>query len=88
MVESIAKGTPATKQQFGDGETPSNDFAARMQWTITVDRTKANHAPVIDFDESGGPEPLISSIEAGEEIILDASKIYDPDGDKLKFNWS
>lgn len=65
-----------------------NDFAARMQWTLTSDRSKANHPPVVVVNESdSGPEPLLLEAEAGSEIILDASKSYDPDGDDLAFKW-
>ncbi|KAL0931580.1 cellulose-binding protein [Colletotrichum truncatum] len=65
-----------------------NDFAARMQWTLT-DRTAAvNHAPVVFVNEStGGPEPLLLECEADEKLILDASKSYDPDGDTIYFHW-
>lgn len=65
-----------------------NSFAARMQWTLTADITKANHAPVVIVNQSTpGPEPLLLDVEAGTEIALDASQSYDPDGDKLTFNW-
>lgn len=65
-----------------------NSFAARMQWTLTADITKANHAPVVIVNQSTpGPEPLLLDVEAGAEIILDASQSYDADGDKLTFNW-
>ncbi|RAO66841.1 uncharacterized protein BHQ10_002853 [Talaromyces amestolkiae] len=65
-----------------------NDFAARIQWTLSGDLKKANHAPVaIVNDSSGGPEPLWIEAEVETEITLDASKSYDPDGDELSFNW-
>lgn len=65
-----------------------NDFAARMQWTLQNDSSKANHAPVVIVNDStDGPEPLMLEVEAGETISLDASKSYDPDGDDLTFNW-
>lgn len=65
-----------------------NDFAGRMQWTLTDDRSKVNHAPVVIVnDSSSGPEPLLLEAEAGTEITLDASKSYDPDGDSLEFKW-
>jgi hypothetical protein len=59
-----------------------------MQWTLHNDRSKANHAPVVFVNEStSGAEPYLLDVEAGTEMILDASKSYDPDGDELTFNW-
>ncbi|KAM0421162.1 hypothetical protein ACHAPT_011054 [Fusarium lateritium] len=63
-----------------------NDFAARMQWTLTG--SGGNHAPVVFVNDStGGPEPVIIEVEAGRSLILDASKTYDPDGDHITFDW-
>ncbi|KAI5918152.1 hypothetical protein F4810DRAFT_704418 [Camillea tinctor] len=65
-----------------------SDFAGRMQWTLTDDRSKVNHAPVVVVNESSsGPEPLFIEAEAESELVLDASKSYDPDEDKLSFRW-
>ena len=64
-----------------------NDFAARMQWTLTGDITAANHAPVVIVNDSSGPEPLMVEVEVGNTLHLDCSKSYDPDGDELTFNW-
>ena len=65
-----------------------NDFAARMQWTLTGDTGAANHAPVVFVNDSdGGPAPLLIEAEGGETVVLDASKSYDPDGDALTFKW-
>ncbi|KAH7161661.1 hypothetical protein EDB81DRAFT_925271 [Dactylonectria macrodidyma] len=65
-----------------------NDFAARMQWTLTDKTDTVNHAPVVFVNDStGGPEPLVLHIEAGEKILLDASRSYDPDGDAISFHW-
>ncbi|KAL4874696.1 hypothetical protein BJY04DRAFT_233397 [Aspergillus karnatakaensis] len=65
-----------------------NDFAARIQWTLGNDRSKANHAPVVIVNDStAGPEPFLVEAEAGSELTLDACKTYDPDGDELSLTW-
>ncbi|EXL40271.1 hypothetical protein FOCG_17159 [Fusarium oxysporum f. sp. radicis-lycopersici 26381] len=64
------------------------DFAARMQWTLTDDPSKTNHAPVVFVNDStGGPEPVLIEVEAGEKLLLDASRSYDPDRQDITFNW-
>ncbi|KAF9872733.1 hypothetical protein CkaCkLH20_09912 [Colletotrichum karsti] len=69
-------------------EAFQNDFAARMQWSLTDKLGAANHAPVaIVNDSTAGPEPLLVEIEAGQKLVLDASRSYDPDGDAMTFRW-
>lgn len=64
-----------------------HDFAARMQWSITPDFSKANHQPVIIVDGDKSLEPLDIDVDAGSTIEFDATETYDPDGDKLTFKW-
>ncbi|KAL6884702.1 DUF1593 domain-containing protein [Trichoderma evansii] len=65
-----------------------DSFAARIQWTLINDPSKANHAPIAIVNGSApGPEPLFLDAEAGTDIVLDASESYDPDGDELNFHW-
>ncbi|CEN62041.1 hypothetical protein ASPCAL08683 [Aspergillus calidoustus] len=68
-------------------EAFQNDFAARMQWTLTDDPKGASHQPVVTVNESTGPAPLVLEIEPGEVVHLDASDTYDPDGGSLSFSW-
>jgi len=64
-----------------------DDFAARIQWTLTPDFRKTNHHPVINVNGDVGSRPISIEADAGSTIILDASESYDPDGDTLSFKW-
>lgn len=64
-----------------------SDFAARMQWTLTSDFGKANHAPVIDVNGNRGLTPVYVDVDAGSTAKFDASGTYDPDGDEMVFKW-
>ncbi|KAI1880436.1 hypothetical protein JX265_002057 [Neoarthrinium moseri] len=69
-------------------DTFQNDFAARMQWTLSKDFGSKNHHPVISVNGSQSFEPVFIECEAGSSFVLDASETYDPDeGDKLTFKW-
>ncbi|KAJ5644779.1 hypothetical protein N7507_010790 [Penicillium longicatenatum] len=64
------------------------DFAARMQWSLSANRSRANHHPVVVLNGSKGSEPLYFELEAGSMLRLDASASYDPDpNDQITFNW-
>ncbi|KAJ5636431.1 uncharacterized protein N7484_009744 [Penicillium longicatenatum] len=64
-----------------------NDFAARMQWSLPVNVSRANHQPVISINGSVGLEPLRIRAEVGSIVNLDAAATMDPDGDVLAFRW-
>jgi len=64
-----------------------NDFAARMDWSITGNYSEANHHPVAIVNGDTTKKVLIMNARAGETINLSAKGSYDPDGDSLLFKW-
>ncbi len=61
-----------------------NNFAARMDW---ANEGKGNRNPIAVINKNEGIEILKERSLQGTTITLDASKSYDPDGDKLNFKW-
>jgi hypothetical protein len=58
-----------------------NDFAARMQWTLTSDYAGGNHAPYVKI---AGPQTV--KARAGSDVRLSA-QVGDPDGDQVAVAW-
>ncbi|KAF7555610.1 hypothetical protein G7Z17_g2038 [Cylindrodendrum hubeiense] len=56
-----------------------DDFAARMQWTLTSNFADATHPPLVDVNGHKGVEPLILKVNPHETHVLDASATYNPD---------
>ena len=61
-----------------------NDFCARMQW---ADEGRGNRNPLVVVNRQKGLQPLHLQARAGDAVRLDASRSYDPDGDRLRFSW-
>ncbi|OOF90910.1 hypothetical protein ASPCADRAFT_134650 [Aspergillus carbonarius ITEM 5010] len=64
-----------------------NDFAARIQWTLPTNESKANHHPVVVVNQHADLSPLVIASTPNATISLDASGTYDPDRDGLSFRW-
>ncbi len=62
-----------------------NDFAARMDW---ADSGKGNRNPVVIINRVKGIEPIEIETKPGKKVVLDASKSFDPENDKLTYKWS
>jgi hypothetical protein len=64
-----------------------NDFAARMDWSLTDSYEKANHNPVAAFDYDRSGEYLCLHARPGENVRLSAAGSSDPDGDRIFYRW-
>ncbi|KAJ5390428.1 uncharacterized protein N7496_001496 [Penicillium cataractarum] len=58
-----------------------NDFAARIQWTLTANYTRANHAPNVECLNGTAVKA-----QAGKTVIL-AGSVSDPDLDDVTTSW-
>ncbi|MFV2103513.1 nucleoside hydrolase-like domain-containing protein [Micromonospora sp. LOL_024] len=65
-----------------------NDFAARMDWTITGSFSGANHHPVAVVNGDTSKRILEISANAGSTVNLNATGSSDPDGNSLAYSWS
>lgn len=63
-----------------------NDFTSRMDWCVKPFE-EANHHPVAAFAGDRSDSIVRLSIEADQELALDASASRDPDLDALAYRW-
>lgn len=67
-------------------EAYQNDFAARVRWCV-LPYSKTNHNPVAIIDSDQSKNILVKYARPGQTITMDASESFDPDKDKILFNW-
>ena len=65
-----------------------NDFAARMDWSITSNYKDANHHPVAVVNGDRSRKVLEISVASGATVDLSTKGSSDPDGDQLNRIWS
>lgn len=64
-----------------------NDFAARMQWSVTPDTRQANHAPAPRLNGRAGLAPVEIAGCPDKPVALTAAGSSDPDGHRLSYRW-
>lgn len=68
-------------------EAFQNDFAARINWTLTPDRKQANHNPQVVVNGAAGQAPVKIEGAAGATLAISAKGSMDPDGNALSYRW-
>ena len=64
-----------------------DDFAARMDWSITDTYDGANHHPIAVLNGSHSRDILTMEAYPGTDISLSAEGSADPDGNTLQYAW-
>jgi hypothetical protein len=64
-----------------------NDFAARIQWSVTSDYRKANHNPELVVNGISGRAPVELVVKSGETVQLNAAGSRDPDRNEVSYRW-
>ena len=63
-----------------------NSFMARMKWA-TNSPSEVNHAPVAVLGGDRSNKVVYRKSAPGSRVVLDASKSFDQDGDRLSYRW-
>jgi hypothetical protein len=64
-----------------------NEFAARLDWCVTDNFQKANHAPIVALNGDTSRTVVEIAARSGETVKLSSSGSSDPDADPLRFEW-
>jgi hypothetical protein len=68
-------------------EAYQNDFAARMDWSVTSEFSGANHNPTAILNRDSSRNAVMIQSKPGDTIGLSAEGTRDPDGDDLDIRW-
>jgi len=64
-----------------------HDFAARMDWCVADEYSKANHNPVAVLNGDRSKRVVEISARPGQAVELVATGSHDPDGNSVRMNW-
>ncbi|MFK7735061.1 MAG: nucleoside hydrolase-like domain-containing protein [Pirellulaceae bacterium] len=85
MFGNTSEGAAAIKR-WSKGY--DNDFAARMDWSITHKYSEANHHPIAFLNGDATRKVLNVSVTPGSTLQLSAAGSNDPDNNPLAYSWS
>ncbi len=85
MYGNTSEGAEAIKR-WSKGY--NNDFAARMDWSITNSYAEANHHPIAVLNGDNSRQVLEVKAYAGSDLNLSAVGSNDPDHNSLNYSWS
>jgi hypothetical protein len=85
MHGNTAEGAKAIKRWSAGYD---NDFAARMDWSVTGNYAEANHQPIAVVNGDTSRRVLEVSAAPGSTVQLDANGSSDPDHNALNYAWS
>jgi len=85
MFGNSAEGSEAIKRW---SMAYDNDFAARMDWSITSKYADANHHPIAIVNGDSSRKVLKVSTKPGSVVELSSLGSSDPDGNTLSYSWS
>ena len=64
-----------------------HDFAARMDWCINKEYSKANHNPIAVLNGNQSKKVLELNAKSGTTIKFSAEQSHDPDHDDISYRW-
>jgi hypothetical protein len=67
-------------------ESASRDFYARARWCVRAPE-EVNHNPIAIVNGDATKDILYIKASPGQQIVLDGSASYDPDGDSIAYRW-
>ncbi|WP_081912596.1 nucleoside hydrolase-like domain-containing protein [Salegentibacter sp. Hel_I_6] len=85
MYGNTSEGSEAIKRW---SEAYNNDFAARMDWSITEEYSDANHHPIAILNGDKTKEILEFEATPSSSLKFSAEGSSDPDGDSLAYSWT
>jgi hypothetical protein len=85
MYGNTSEGSEAIKRW---NKAYNNDFAARMDWSITDNYSDANHHPVAVLNGDQTRQVLKIKAAPGSTVVFSAAGSSDPDGNIISYSWS